>query len=77
MFQSIRQVNSLAQVIMGNENEARSIQHEFIGDMETMADNTPVVGHVKSGVHMAMGDEQKAREVALSKFNQKSKLNNF
>ena len=53
---------------MGNENEARSIQHEFIGDMEIMADNTPVVGHVKSGFHLALGDEQKAQQVALSKF---------
>jgi hypothetical protein len=36
--------------------------------MESMADNVPVVGHIKSGVHMAMGDEEKAREVAISKY---------
>ena len=58
----------MAHAIMGNEAEARKIQHEFVGDMEIMADNLPVVGHIKSGVHMAMGDEEKAREVALSKF---------
>ena len=56
----------MAHAIMGNEAEARKIQHEFVGDMEAFADNTPVIGHVKSGVHMAMGDEEKAREVALS-----------
>ena len=58
----------MAHSIMGNDAEARKIQHEFVGDMETFADNMPVVGHIKSGVHMAMGDEEKAREVALSKF---------
>ena len=58
----------MAHSIMGNDAEARKIQHEFVGDMETFADNMPVVGHIKSGVHMALGDEEKAREVALSEF---------
>ena len=60
------QINSMAQAIMGNEEEARNIQHEFIGDMEIMADNAPVIGHVKSGIHMALGEEEKAKEIALS-----------
>jgi len=56
----------MAHAIMGNEDEARKIQHEFVGDMEVFADNVPVVGHIKSGVHMALGDEEKAKEVAMS-----------
>ena len=58
----------MAHAIRGNNVEARKIQHEFVGDMENFADTMPVVGHIKSGVHMAMGDEEKAREVALSNF---------
>ena len=57
----------MAHAIMGNEQEARDIQHEFCADLEVAADNAPVIGHIKSGVHMALGDEEKAREVALSK----------
>ena len=57
----------MAHAIMGNEQEARDIKHEFLADLEVAADNAPVIGHIKSGVHMALGDEEKAREVALSK----------
>jgi hypothetical protein len=69
----------MAHAIMGNEAEARKIQFEFAGDMENFADNMPVVGHIKSGVHMAMGDEEKAKEVALSKlkFTVRTRLTNL
>jgi hypothetical protein len=53
---------------MGNKDEALKIQEDFVRELEVVADGTPVVGHIKSGVHMALGDKKKAEEVALSEF---------
>ena len=67
----------MAHAIMGKEQEARDIQHEFLNDIEVAADNAPVIGHVKSGVHMALGEEEKAREVALSKSSKLIRLSDI
>ena len=63
------QLNSLVHSIAGDNAEARRIQEEACQEAyEPLLDGFPGVGHVKSGIHAALGDEEKARQVALSKF---------
>ena len=53
--------------IAGNNREARLIQEEaYKQAYEPLLNGLPVVGHAKSGIHAAMGDHDKARQVALS-----------
>jgi hypothetical protein len=52
-----------------NNAEARAIQKEFGKDMQAFAENTPVVGHIASGVHLAVGNHEKAGEVFVVRYS--------
>lgn len=45
-----------------DEDAARRTQREFLEGVESFADATPVVGHVRGIVHYAIGDKDKGDE---------------
>ncbi len=67
IFLTLVQVKSLVHAIQGDNEAARKTQKAFGQDMLQFAENTPVVGHITSGVYAATGDIEKARQVALGK----------
>lgn len=47
-----------------NPEAARETQEQFLnGFIEPLADNTPVIGHIKGGIHMAVGDTKRGEEI--------------
>eukprot|EP00640_Fibrocapsa_japonica_P007175 CAMPEP_0113945448 /NCGR_PEP_ID=MMETSP1339-20121228/45976_1 /TAXON_ID=94617 /ORGANISM="Fibrocapsa japonica" /LENGTH=192 /DNA_ID=CAMNT_0000951033 /DNA_START=36 /DNA_END=614 /DNA_ORIENTATION=- /assembly_acc=CAM_ASM_000762 len=53
----VSQGTSAVQAICYNDHEAaRETQLEFLGAMNDLADGTPVVGHIKGGIHYMCGD---------------------
>lgn len=54
------------QYIGGRSDLALETQKAFVKDVETIADNVPIVGHVKAVVHLALGDTAKAEAVLKS-----------
>ncbi len=51
----------------GDVREANEIAKEQAEDLLSFAENTPVVGHITSGIHAIRGDTERARQVALGK----------
>lgn len=50
--------------IMQNPEAARETQEKFLKDfIEPAVDNTPVIGHIKGGIHMAVGDTERGEEI--------------
>ena len=42
--------------------QARDLQEKFAKDMERVVDSIPVAGHIKGGVHYALGENEKGEE---------------
>lgn len=57
LFESGDDIKSLVEVAPGNDEAARRPQQIFSWDtVEEVADNTHIVGHIKGGIHYALGD---------------------
>lgn len=60
----ISQYKSLYHLIDGNEEAARETQEIFLNNTITpMVESTPVVGHIKGAVHIALGEEERGVEI--------------
>lgn len=60
----VSQVKSAIEAIGGDDEAARRTQRRFLhGYLEPIADNTPVVGHIKGGIHMAVGDTERGEQI--------------
>ncbi len=45
-------------VCSGDMDSAKDRTRRFWGNMSDVADGVPLVGHVKGGIHLAVGDEE-------------------
>jgi hypothetical protein len=54
----IAQFRSLVEVTLGDAEAARETQRQFGSGVSDFADMIPVVGHVKGGIHYAVGDKE-------------------
>lgn len=60
----ISQLKSTGQLLVGNVKGAKHTQLHFLREtVEPVLENAPVVGHLKSLVHLAMGDRQRAYRI--------------
>ena len=58
-FPVISQIASAGYAIGGDHEKAAELQEKFLVGVSDYADALPVVGHIKGGVHYAMGDNDK------------------
>ena len=49
--------------ISGDTEAARQTQIAFAKNVESLVDKTPVVGHVKGGIHLALGDKERGEDI--------------
>lgn len=54
----ISQVNSAIRAIGGDIKGAERVQKRFVNGVSDFADGIPVVGHIKGGIHYAVGDKK-------------------
>jgi hypothetical protein len=54
----VSQVRSAVHALAGNQEEARAVQTEFIKGLSSFTDGIPIVGHLKGGIHYAVGDKE-------------------
>ena len=52
----ISQTRSLVHSLSGDQKQARQVQKEFGKNLNVAVDSVPVIGHIKGGVHYALGD---------------------
>jgi len=55
-FPVISQIASAGYAIGGDYDKAEDLQKKFAKDMERVIDSIPVAGHIKGGVHYALGE---------------------
>lgn len=51
--------------IKSDVEAARRTQMRFLKNAETLVDGTPVVGHIKGGIHMLTGDKERGVDIIL------------
>lgn len=61
----VSQVRSAVEATYDAEAALRT-QMEFVNNLESVADGTPVIGHVKGAVHYALNDTEKGDECMKS-----------
>ncbi len=61
-FPVISQIASAGYAIGGDMDRAEDLQKKFAKDMERVIDSIPVAGHIKGGVHYALGDNNQGDE---------------
>jgi len=61
-FPVISQIASAGYAIGGDMERAENLQKKFAKDMERVIDSIPVAGHIKGGVHYALGDNDQGDE---------------
>lgn len=60
----LSQLKSAVQAASGDNEGARKTQEQFLHEyIEPIADNTPVIGHVKGGIHIAVGDKERGEQI--------------
>lgn len=52
----VSQIRSAVESASGNDEAARQTQLAFADNVSNVADAIPIVGHVKGGIHHAVGD---------------------
>lgn len=60
------QVTSLVQCLNGDNEAARKTQIKFLKSVEIFVDSVPVVGHIKGGIHYAIGQKEKGHSAMKS-----------
>lgn len=58
----VSQVRSAVEAGCGDCDAATRTQLEFVENLERVADSTPALGHIKGGVHYALGQTEKGDE---------------
>jgi hypothetical protein len=61
-FPILSQAASLGYAAAGNNEKALDLQAKFAEDMGTVIDSIPVAGHIKGGIHYALGQNDKGEE---------------
>ncbi|CAG7821975.1 unnamed protein product, partial [Allacma fusca] len=61
-FPVVSQIASAGYAIGGNMDEAKDLQEEFARNMARIVDSIPVAGHIKGGVHYALGENEQGEE---------------
>lgn len=59
----VSQIKSAVEAATGDEEAARRTQIHFLKNAETLVDGTPVVGHIKGGIHMIAGDKERGLDI--------------
>lgn len=60
----VSQLKSIGQVAIGDGAGAQDTQLKFLQEtVEPVLENTPVIGHIKSLVHLALGNPKYAYKV--------------
>ncbi|KAE9542533.1 hypothetical protein AGLY_002444 [Aphis glycines] len=59
----VSQIKSAVEAATGDQQAARSTQMHFLKNAETLVDGTPVVGHIKGGIHMLAGDKERGLDI--------------
>ena len=54
----ISQGTSAVQAIAGDTDGARKTQEYFASNLSQLVDSVPLVGHIKGGIHYAVGDTE-------------------
>jgi hypothetical protein len=62
-FPVLSQISSLGLTISGYPEKALDLQKQFASDLEKVVDSIPLAGHIKGGIHHALGDHEKGKEV--------------
>ncbi|ODM97158.1 DNA polymerase beta [Orchesella cincta] len=57
-FPVLSQITSLGYAIAGENGKALDLQKKFADDMQRIIDSIPVAGHIKGGVHYALGENE-------------------
>jgi hypothetical protein len=61
-FPVISQIASAGYAIGGDNERALDLQKKFADDMQKVVDSIPVAGHIKGGVHYALGQNEEGDE---------------
>lgn len=61
-FPVLSQLGSLGYAIAGENDKALDLQKKFADDMQRIVDSIPVAGHIKGGVHYALGENEEGDE---------------
>lgn len=61
-FPVTSQIASLGYAIAGDNDKALDLQKKFADDMVRIIDSIPVAGHIKGGVHYALGENEEGDE---------------
>lgn len=59
----VSQIKSAVEAATGDDEAARRTQMHFLKNAETLVDGTPVVGHIKGGIHMIAGDKERGLDI--------------
>jgi hypothetical protein len=54
----VSQVKSAVHAIAGDEESAKKTQVKFLKTMGGVVDGVPIAGHIKGGIHYAVGDSE-------------------
>ncbi|KAF6206720.1 hypothetical protein GE061_017956 [Apolygus lucorum] len=59
----VSQIKSAIHAANGDYEAARETQEKYAKNLEELANSLPVVGHIKGGVHIALGEEEKGETI--------------
>ena len=59
----VSQIRSAVEAGRGDHQAARETQMFFLKNMESQIDGIPLIGHVKGGVHLLLGDTERGEEI--------------
>lgn len=62
----VSQIRSLVESASGDNEAARETQLAFAGNLSNVADAMPGIGHIKGGIHHAVGDHEGGNRALLS-----------
>lgn len=60
------QLTSLVQCLNGDNEAARNTQIKFLKSVELFVDSVPMAGHIKGGIHYAIGQKEKGHSAMKS-----------
>lgn len=60
------QARSVYFLVTGDPGKALDVQKDFVGNLEPVVDGLPLIGHLKSGIHLILGDYEHGLEAMIS-----------
>jgi hypothetical protein len=61
------EVNTIIHLAQGNVAEAKKIQDEYLSNLESVVNDTPVLGHIKGTIHVLAGDGKRGLQIINGK----------